>query len=556
METRQDDNCWYEKLIRWIHNGGGYVHPHLNYFQQDTSYRGIIAKDDKICKGECLIRLPKSLILCGDSFPSTYTTNTNNETQKNASPWLRCLASYWEQVHTSKKDKETTFAPYIESLPANYSESLLYWSSEDLSQYLKGTTLGDICQSDRTSKTTQTHWNLNVRPYLLHLGYLSSKEERNNIDGEYSKFLQACACISTRGFHKATNQNHSDNEKYSGPYLLPYMDLLNHCSKKEASTSLRVDENNGDFYMQAERDIEKGDEICHCYQDDDTTTSSQWLQTFGFIPMSSIQQQQHEDTHTSYNSNKTCATVSQDMIIKSCEFIANSQLPIKLKKIIHENNQLCQESNEEYEDENEDEDEDEVWELEYLNSLSSKEMSKITKRDLSTIIGQDVIIPHHIDTNEKYPFPKELITSVVIPFLPQDIFMDWIQESALLDESIFEDYYLGNLALSAIHHLLEIKISQYYDEKLNSSYQNALQKIQNERLILRNNTCTSIKQGNDNKKYVYGLTIRLEEQESLLSLKRHCLKLQQTLFHDEGDANIAQDLIENQVVTRKRPHPS
>ena len=553
MEKHQDDDCWYENLVKWIHNGGGFVHPHLNYFQRDNSYRGIIAKDDKICKGECLIRLPKSLILCGDSFPSTYTMDNDTETHKNVSPWLRCLASYWEQVNTSKEDKKSVFGPYIESLPATYSESLLYWSSEDLSQYLKGTTLGDICQSDRTSKTTSIHWNLNVRPYLVHLGYLSSQDENNNnnnnVDEEYSKFLQACACISTRGFHKATNENYSANDKYSGPYLLPFMDLLNHCSKEDASTSLRVDENNGDFYMQAERDIEKGDEICHCYQDDDTTTSSQWLQTFGFIPISSIQeQQQHKDTHASSNSNKTCATVNQDMIIKSCQFIANSQLPFKLKQIIHENNKFRQENIQE-------DDEDEVWELEYLNSLSSKEISKTTKRDLSAIIGQDIIIPHHIDANEKYQFSKELITSVIIPFLPQHIFTDWLQDSTLLDESILEDYYLGNLALSAMHHLIEIKISQYYDEKLNTSYQYALQKIQNERLILRNISCSTTKQNNMNNKHVYGLTIRLEEQESLLSLKRYCLKLQQTLFHDE-DENIAQDSNQEQAMTRKRPHPS
>ena len=84
--------------------------------------------------------------------------------------------------------------------------------------------------------------------------YLSNKQTKRqkiNIDTKqtttddlehlYPLFRESCMCISTRAFHmqlpptaaegKTAAASANIDSIYQGPYLLPYIDLLNHASK-------------------------------------------------------------------------------------------------------------------------------------------------------------------------------------------------------------------------------------------------------------------------------------------------------------------------------------
>ena len=98
---------------------------------------------------------------------------------------------------------------------------------------------------------------------------------------EERRFRQACMCISTRGFHLSSNNE--DTSSWSGPFLLPLIDLLNH-NPAQSCTTLQRDDTN-DFIMIAERELARGDEVFHSYGKD--LSSAQVLQTFGFVPRES-----------------------------------------------------------------------------------------------------------------------------------------------------------------------------------------------------------------------------------------------------------------------------
>jgi hypothetical protein len=100
----------------------------------------------------------------------------------------------------------------------------------------------------------------------------AAKQSLIDADNLYPLFLDGCMCISTRDFHmqssspSANTGDCSGSKTYHGPYLLPYIDLLNHSPRgsPERVTTLCRD-NDGSFVMVAERDIVEGEEIRHSY---------------------------------------------------------------------------------------------------------------------------------------------------------------------------------------------------------------------------------------------------------------------------------------------------
>ena len=100
----------------------------------------------------------------------------------------------------------------------------------------------------------------------------AAKQSLIDADNLYPLFLDGCMCISTRDFHmqssspSANTGDCSGGKTYHGPYLLPYINLLNHSPRGslERVTTLCRD-NDGSFVMVAETDIVEGEEIRHSY---------------------------------------------------------------------------------------------------------------------------------------------------------------------------------------------------------------------------------------------------------------------------------------------------
>ena len=252
-------------------------------------------------------------------------------------------ASSAEQEQPSVK-----YTHYITSLPKKY-DSLLEWTTWEIRTFLAGTALSvnalqSVTGTGETSEISESQHNDALRlryrttvvPYLKYLQqnlgmFLSEENESiiigsdtNLIDREkkrqkrtetqqrtkefnfeelYPLFRESCMCISSRAFHMqqlddARNETDVADSKidYHGPYLLPYIDLLNHSpqSSPKHVTTLHRSATDGSFVMIAERDIAVGEEICHSYdvgngiaenESNSSFTSAQTLQTYGFVDL-------------------------------------------------------------------------------------------------------------------------------------------------------------------------------------------------------------------------------------------------------------------------------
>lgn len=485
-----DEQVWKE-LVDWVEQGqdqhhGGKIHEALTLSSgsgdatRNLETRGIFARSP-ISKGEILIRLPASCVLSGASHGKEAHSDGPP-----ASPWLQCVGAYYRAT----SDECGKWRPYMKSLPTEY-ETLFQWKDEEIARYLAGTTLGEIALADRTDNHLRKRYQTAVRPYLLSRKLIVFQEVISK--DEYDAFLRACMCISTRGFHLSAD-DHSDipssqaDDVYAGPFLLPVIDLLNHNPIKKCTT-LQRDSSMGAFYMVAERNIAKGEEILHSYGE--TLTSAQLLQTFGFVP----------PRLTLYKSElleSTCFTPAilhkEKHLLSACKAIKNSAYPKGIRDAMAstEADQLLEDC--------------EVWEVE---DLQSRPLSDDDAPD-DWVVSWDQRIS------------DELITFMVLQFLPQEAYDEMVGSdgriSAWLDQTILEDDYLRCLVLKSIQHAIEAKKAEYValagsDESLPPAQRDILhlEDMSNER---PNDDVPT------NRRIQYGLCVRIEEMLSLHFLEK------------------------------------
>jgi hypothetical protein len=338
----------------------------------------------------------------------------------------------------------------------------------------------------------------------------------------YPLFLEGCMCISTRAFHmqseappeEAAEEDHRGgvddrrpDETYHGPYLLPYVDLLNHSPRgsAERATTLRRDAD-GSFFMVAERDIAAGEEIRHSYDppgatattddDDDgaegsgrgassardgrtssncgssssgALNSAQLLRTFGFVDvggsarilsdyyrgtMGEIVVRGDDDDvalppPTTLLENATPAVLSKGELCRSCEVLANSSYPLELRVLMDESGLS-----------------DEGWE--HWHMPTSEEMR--SRGDSLTSFSDEIVVPFDGTLSD------ELISVCCLHFLPQDAIDELLGEESTIDDDggdknrprnllfgheALEDYFLGKLVLRAIVNALDLKLNSY-----------------------------------------------------------------------------------------------
>ena len=287
-----NEHLW-TAIVDWVQAAGGHVHPALT-LQGNGPSRGVYATRG-IPPGDLLIRIPPKCVVSGANVSPERKRNTTADSHPTtkASPWLRCLAAYY-QVTCIKKDK-SEYDPYLESLPNEY-ETLFQWTDVQVEQNLAGSSLGQL---DRTEDSLSTRYRQAVRPYLEALNLISTTESSHDNKKELRDFQHACMCISTRGFHLQQQANDNENAQdvdsptlYHGPFLLPIIDLLNH-DPTNKSTTLQRDAATEVFTMVAERPIAAKEQVVHSYGD--TLTSAQVLQTFGFVPDAHIQRASESD---------------------------------------------------------------------------------------------------------------------------------------------------------------------------------------------------------------------------------------------------------------------
>eukprot|EP00980_Cylindrotheca_fusiformis_P000249 scaffold54_cov110-Cylindrotheca_fusiformis.AAC.7 len=507
-EAAADDDyeVVWKNLVHWVETEhGGYVHKALNLgIEHDeeqegndddnddklltTTFqnRGVIAMHGSIEKGELLIRLPACCVLSGKSLLDIkkILPTKQRELLASKSSWMQCIAAYYYYYNNTARNKNENcnsssscssfYDPYLASLPKTY-ETLFQWTDEEIEKYLGGTTLGTMVQADRKSNSMKLRYQTAVRPVLETLGLLlsSSSSEQDLMEQEMEFFLEACNCISTRGFHYSSFMNSSSlssslsssslvDSSYHGPFLLPIIDLLNHNPSKSCTTLQynHQEDDGGSFSMTAERYIAKGEAIVHSYGDNDSLTSGQLLQTFGFVVPST-------NTNTT-KSNRTAACLSKTKhLLPACLAIKQSNIPNRLQS------KLKNKKKKNVNIPNDDDDDDpEIWNVQ-----------DIPTRDHHQLLADDILLleeDEDDDDSTSTALPDGLITFLCMQFLPQDAYEELYPTttttnnnnnnekdyslSVLLDSSIIlEDLYLGILVCRSLLLAMNMKLNDYYD---------------------------------------------------------------------------------------------
>eukprot|EP00592_Proboscia_alata_P022157 CAMPEP_0194421492 /NCGR_PEP_ID=MMETSP0176-20130528/20724_1 /TAXON_ID=216777 /ORGANISM="Proboscia alata, Strain PI-D3" /LENGTH=635 /DNA_ID=CAMNT_0039229627 /DNA_START=40 /DNA_END=1944 /DNA_ORIENTATION=- len=524
---------YHKNLVSWIEDHGGYIHQSLTLFVNTNDRDRGIRTTRSIPPNELLIRLPCHLALCGaftasKSSDPGLTDDKGVDTGQDAhtpSDWLKCVACLYQHRHannplpvTPQPDithtpgenassnpcvRNQTQAnanhpindhPYLESLPQSY-ETLDAWDSE--LELLCGTHIHELVVSDRKHQITKSRFESHVRPFLQ--TYLRSC----GVDAavSYEEFQTCVQIISTRGFHTQPPPTGDDTaQAYSGPYLLPFIDLLNHTSdrgkkcttlKRQSSPSNKAarastttaqpsskkhpNTNDASFVMVAERPIQAGEELLHSYGED--LTSSQFLQTFGFVPTelsraacSAVLKTDMPNTRNECTPDiLTCAVLKRDDIMKHCRQIAHHAPTVTLLRAeIRRTNELRREevsrppkkqrriestpyqSPENSDDEDVD---DEQW-----------DPAEEWEQKILLLKGANITI------DPQHPLSDELVTCCTIPFLSAEVLNHYQSSlpdnnsrkgSHLLDQSILLDPFLGQLVTRMLRSLLKEKIASY-----------------------------------------------------------------------------------------------
>ena len=512
-EERCSQEVSYRNLLEYICTNNGSIHDSLILKEESSDARGIYAQED-IAKGSLLVLLPLSVAVSGQDLPLSYKyrNEAGDTLDRTASAWLRCVTALIIRYAKNKQTDGIMSDKYIQSLPVSY-DTLLHessWPTEEVVNYLSGTTIGNMICADRKSNTLRQRFEQSVKPYLDSNKQLLDIEENDTIDEEmwqklFTYFETACACVSTRGFHWKNDEENAAS--YSGPFLLPFIDLLNHTSNKERNCTIlqrRSMENSGynnqsssAFFMYAERDIQKGEEILHSYG---SLTSGQLMQTFGFIEQS-LMERAANDTFENDCENITPCILSRNDIIQVCMVISASNIPQLIKDKIED---VADGSGEEYD----------VWDLPG-NSLA----------DRNTNIAQKSM-PEEIMIDYENPLSDELITLCCSQFLPDEVFEEVCEtynegdasETILttLSSDILEDFFLGCLVLKSIQRAIEMKLIQYCPVTLNEVGD---EEPDEEKLKSLLKSCSS-----NSLHAMYGLTLRLEEKACLRQLSKECSK--------------------------------
>jgi hypothetical protein len=603
MATADDVLVLHSNLSKWIELNGGCIHNNLalhtpspsdvtdggqrqdknQQVAPDYTRRGIFALHGQIAKGEELIRLPVALALDGHALPVSYYDSSASviNQPRNASNWLRCVSSLMHTFYQSAKATEAQsvkYSHYIASLPKRY-DSLLNWTTWEIRSFLAGTALGmnvtatpiESPTDGRSEDALRIQFRKSVVPYLNYLqqnlGLFQSDDDSNSnnkidtnergtkrqkraeeVDFEqlYPLFREGCMCISSRAFHMQL-QPDTANSDYHGPYLLPYIDLLNHSPQTSPKhvTTLRRDPTDGSFVMMAERDIAIGEEICHSYDVGDAVdgtikqhesssslTSAQMLQTFGFVDVERQRRMidfflEAKDRHdivsnsndavVTMGSSITSAVLTKSELCEACEEISKSTYTHELRNLMERSGLL-----------------EEGWEYWDLPSLSNWVGAR----------GNALKnLPDEILVSLDASLADELITICCLNFLP-DFTLDELlndEQTVLLNTEVLEDFFLGKLVLQAIINAVKTKLTSYKvqinlkEDADDSALLRVLKKV------FENDECSSICWGENEvsdakallkltssnsrnqsgiDKFIYGLVVSLEERACLMELRK------------------------------------
>jgi hypothetical protein len=532
----------------------------------------------------------------------------------------------------------SSWKPYLDSLPVQY-DTLMGWTNDEIA-WLVGTGLHGILFGGRESvgreigstdsllvADLRDRYLQRVRPRLVELGLIQDSGNNNHPpEEEFERFIWACQAISTRCFHvddanettvhSARGSRLEGVDGGGGPYFIPVVDLLNHCSDPQAkvttltvTTTLRADGKNGKgdsdsdsegvknhqsnehhvwFEMRAERDVREGEPVTHSYGN--RLTSSQCLQTFGFVPISAVLRAgawrtKSKNDHDRASCGSQClddddnddtspCVLTKDLVLECCRYIIQREIQtLAITRSVRKNQQAqanvpsCSEETIAGRKDDNNDDEfimDETWELRFDPD-----------RDYSSF-------PDHFLINPSEPLPDDLVTLLSLPFLPNDAYRELVASGSgdkndppkhaaaatgsanetapvLLDRNILDDAFLGQLVGRTVLEVAQRKASEYPRIRLRGIDMDD-RDLLNELLQLGGKDKSSSPlsaadasskepaiHGRKKRRLLASLTIRLEEKLCLDALRREAIRV---LFEVSGVGDDLEDSVGAQANTK------
>jgi SET domain len=551
-----------------------------------------------IPSGETLLRIPAHYVISGQRFPTNFPakpsvnesgqetvlserSRPSNESDDScmASPWLRCVAALMmllfshhdrtadvkilPPIASSCNDRDRLYQfyqPYLESLPTEY-DTLLAWTDTELRSYLAGTLLLDQCihgshEPHGSIAASQVQllrdrYRDQIRPYLEYCGIVSPSPPI--APQEFQIFRVSCECITTRAFHLDTNGNSLEfsqhqqsvivarepqDTDYTGPFMIPVVDLLNHSSLSGAKCTTLSRHSDGSFQMVAERSVAANEQILHSYGVG--LNAHQFLQTFGFVPLEVMKRRAVafesagiSDSDCFLDSPITPVILSKKEILDACWQVVDAGMPGHIASLMKESLNT----------------KDETWII--------QDDAAVREQRSASFLPEEFIVSTTSTPSTASLLSDEIVTVASLPFLPADAYqeavLDNVKGVALLDASILEDFFLGQLVCAALLRVVGARMKAY--EAGPSAGVRTEETLEDVSLLAHLLNVDQEKGGAASlttRRRMYGLTVRIEEKTTLSAFRQEILGVLARLQEVEDDPEASDECEQDTVGGSKR----
>jgi SET domain len=325
----------YDRLVSWLRSTGATINPKVS-LQPSTrigsGYGAFVAESADA--GEVLLRIPREACItlsdalndvsCGTSFKQLIEKAGPGASTVALAGYLareRLMALHDQELEGASgsrdgeggrpSDSSQSYAPYLDTLPwargVNNQEHVLFWSNDEIEQYLTGT----MCYSEAVSLRQEVALattvlnrivGQSVREYRGESGepgtsdaaafkwpwqIAEEKAEQKArldeaVDGLPEAVTGAFVCLLTRSFQEDVDGTGNEQEK-----LVPLLDMLQHSDVPNVSHSTQAgSEDGGTVVVVARRRIEAGEELLNQYRPEleESMPYHRFFSRFGFVP--------------------------------------------------------------------------------------------------------------------------------------------------------------------------------------------------------------------------------------------------------------------------------
>ena len=306
----------YGDLLAWVDSfSGAYVSPDVEIKPSKRPGGFGAFATAGIAKDELLFSVPRdACVTVSDATSDEDCGEALTNLLKKAGPGgtTVALAGYLAKEYLKMRELETKvapsntgggelikFAPYIRTLPwergVNEQEHVLFWSEEDIDEYLKGS----LCYSESVALRDEVKLGVKVLQGLVGPAVRKVRGERtinplwtllpwerdtattsSDVEGLEEAVVGAFVTILTRSFTTDVFEER----------LVPLLDMLQH---SDTSSVTHASNDAGGVEVRAAFDIKAGDEIYNRYQketddDEERMPRYRFFTRFGFVPGATI----------------------------------------------------------------------------------------------------------------------------------------------------------------------------------------------------------------------------------------------------------------------------